>query len=94
MPRSIALRLGVVYPGTDNTEFTDLEQWLRIRGCPLQGYVLARSRSDGLHEESSLANTGSLDILRAALTPIAGRVEAVAWACTSGSFIGGARPCS
>lgn len=87
--------LGVILPLPSNLspadyEWTYLEPWLVERGVSDVRLVFEYSYSDGLHTEESLRETGSFETL----LPHAQRLaeagcDAIVWACTSGSFIGG-----
>lgn len=85
--------LGVILPddGPQDYEWTALDAWLLLREREDVTVRVAGSECDGLHVVSSLFETGSID----RLAPPARRLaeaegaEALVWACTSGSFIGG-----
>jgi maleate cis-trans isomerase len=83
------MRLGVIYPSDDDTELRHLADWLGCRGVSDVEVAFGSSLSDGSHAISSLKQTGALEILQQAVGILSGKVDAVVWACTSGSFIGG-----
>lgn len=78
-----------------NGRFLDYEcfrfdEWLALNGCEGIGVRVETSVADTYHIEQDLLNTGAVE----RLLPPARRLEesgceALCWACTSGSFIGG-----
>jgi maleate isomerase len=88
----IAMKLGVILPsdGAGKSEWLCLDPWLAERGVhDLETYV-ELSPSDGRHEIAALQETSRIDhLIRAAQALSERSCGTVAWACTSGSFIGG-----
>ncbi len=84
--------LGVILPddGPFDYEWLHLEGWLADHGLAHIGFRLQRSEADGVMAKSSLHAIGHLDcLLPPARRLAADKVSAIAWACTSGSFVGG-----
>jgi maleate isomerase len=87
-----AKRLGVILPdaGADQSEWLRLEPWLAERNVRELRIFIELSPSDGQHEKDALYATGDLNHLVAAAKALADKqCDAIVWACTSGSFIGG-----
>jgi maleate isomerase len=84
--------LGVILPddGPFDYEWFHLDRWLAERGLGHIGYRLEGSKADGIMAEANLQKTASLDsLLPPARRLAASGVDAIVWACTSGSFVGG-----
>jgi maleate isomerase len=86
-------RLGVILPddGPQDYEWYALAGWFAERGLdPEPAVQVAGSGCDGRHTEASLRRTGSLGVLTPPARQLAeAGADALVWACTSGSFIGG-----
>jgi maleate isomerase len=87
-----ATRLGVILPdaGADQSEWLRIEPWLAERNVRELRTIIELSPSDGRHETAALHATADLNHLVAAAKALVGKhCDAIVWACTSGSFIGG-----
>jgi maleate isomerase len=85
-------KLGIIWPGEDlqRSEWARLESRLAAGGAAGVAIAYAASSSDGSHALDSLEATAHIASLDGAARQLrqAG-CDAVVWACTSGSFIGG-----
>ena len=84
--------LGVILPddGPFDYEWFHFDRWLAARGLGHVGYRLEGSEADGISAEANLRRTASLDhLLPPARRLAAAGADAIVWACTSGSFVGG-----
>lgn len=88
------MHLGVILPddGPQSYEWYALLPWLAACGAADVRVSVAGSDCDGMHTVESLFATGSVERLAPVAKRLAARgCQAVMWACTSGSFIGGRR---
>ncbi|MSO92568.1 MAG: hypothetical protein EXQ86_04110 [Rhodospirillales bacterium] len=84
-------RLGLLYPadGTD-TEILHLDRWLPAHGINGVSFRFKRPYSAAGHAPESLRRMGGKDSLGPlAKELVADGCDAIVWACTSASFIGG-----
>lgn len=85
------VRLGIILPDDPiESELKHLDRWLAGRGCEDVTALTLLSEITGGHFETVLRQAGDLSVIG----PVARRLaqqgcDAVIWACTSGSFIGG-----
>lgn len=87
-------RLGIIFPDDEQPgpdyELLRLEPWLARHGFGQVEAVVAFSQARRFHTHEDLLVTGDLEnLLPAARTLASQGCEAVIWACTSASFIGG-----
>jgi maleate cis-trans isomerase len=86
------MRLGIILPeaGAVQSEWLRLDPWLREMGVRELTTAVELSPSDGRHDVNSLQDTADLKhLIPAAKALVQKNCDAVVWACTSGSFIGG-----
>jgi len=89
--QSAVPKLGIILPDEPvELEMKSLDRWLEGRGRRDVAAMTLPSRIIGGHAVEALYRTGSLEVIG----PVAGALaaegcDAVIWACTSGSFIGG-----
>lgn len=89
--QSTAPKLGIILPDEPvDLEMKSLGGWLERRGRRDVQAVTLPSRITGGHAVEALHRTGSLEVIGPVARALAERgCDAVVWACTSGSFIGG-----
>lgn len=81
-------RLGFLYPGVNVAEDDYPALAARLRAAP-SVVVVNTSVGEDAHRIDALLDLGGPDRLRQGADALAGRVDAVVWACTSGSFVFG-----
>lgn len=71
-------------------ECYDLNEWLKVHGVTGLEVVVETSVAEGHHAKDDLLATGAIErLLRPARRLADSGCDAMAWVCTSGSFIGG-----
>ena len=91
-PFEAPMRLGIILPdaGADQSEWLRLGLWFIGRGVYGVDSCVELSPSDGRHEREALHDTANTKhLVRAARSLSQKHCDAIVWACTSGSFIGG-----
>lgn len=84
--------LGVIIPddGPFDYEWLHLDEWLTNHGLAHINLYVERSKSDGDLTPEGLFKTGNIEeLLPPAQRLVSRGADAIIWACTSGSFIGG-----
>lgn len=84
-------KLGIILPDDPiDSEMHRLDRWLGARGREDFTTLTMLSKITGGHVEADLYRTGSLGVIGPVGRRLAAQgCDAVVWACTSGSFIGG-----
>lgn len=80
-------KLGILLPADGPTDY----EWYTLKEPGLPWVEVGQVESDGHHEPAALRSLGGTQRLARVGKPLVeqGDVQAVVWACTSGSFIGG-----
>ena len=89
--QSRAPKLGIILPDEPvELEMKSLDRWTERRGRRDFQALTLPSRISGGHDVDALYRTGSLEVIGPVARALAeSGCDAVVWACTSGSFIGG-----